>query len=464
MKTLIDVEQSSKDQESAAQSMGTKTMAPARHSSEPDIVASLQRAVPYIAPEPQSPAQTPLPNVQHSHIRVPQSNVPQSSTSSWESTSTIAPPQLFSAVNLGNLYPLWKERVLDNVDDLLRRWTTVSEPIYEMDAGPVNPASVSSTSVTAAVDEVLADRLSVIDKDIDEHSGRTLRLHKDNEAFSERREKIAEWFRKRERGLCDIDDSAMLRLQKEVELLLLKKLENEKDISACKDKISVLNTEKAELMSSASSTQRSPQQQQRGTFIVPESSTPHTPGVESTYSPKLDTNSTIPWLDDGLTLAADSDDEGLELAESSTTTSARPKDSNNVEKEAAAPQSKSDQAVSIKRVSCTRKAYRPPEPFLGGQNVFSHVLRTMGYPPLWFTASQDGYKFRLGSEQQGFYTVEMASEDLASHDSSTIKWTVIGKPWAHPKALTTLAWPFIEDSIGYMWIEKELGWVRRHPI
>lgn len=112
---------------------------------------------------------------------------------------------------------------------------------------------------------------------------------------------------------------------------------------------------------------------------------------------------------------------------------------------------------TVQKSVCIRQAFKAPQPFQGGLNNFSHVLDQAEYPPLWFTASQDAYKFYLGNTTQHFYLIEMSPNDLATDYTSRVEWTVIGKPWAHPKALQTMGWPYHEDSIGYMWIEKELS-------
>ena len=108
---------------------------------------------------------------------------------------------------------------------------------------------------------------------------------------------------------------------------------------------------------------------------------------------------------------------------------------------------------------CQRQAWKPPQPFMDGFNTLSYVLRKSMQHRLWFKASQDAYRFYLGAEPSVFYTIDLIPSDLATYDTSRIEWTAIEKPWAMAKTLHAMQLPFFEDSIGFMWIRKELNWV-----
>lgn len=109
---------------------------------------------------------------------------------------------------------------------------------------------------------------------------------------------------------------------------------------------------------------------------------------------------------------------------------------------------------------CTRKAWRPPEKFSSATNTFSDVIQLAGQDPIWFKASQDSYEFFLGSSTQAFYIISLVPEDLGTYETKQVGWTVIGKTWATPKALTAVGWLYTEDLVGNVWIHKDLNWVR----
>jgi hypothetical protein len=108
---------------------------------------------------------------------------------------------------------------------------------------------------------------------------------------------------------------------------------------------------------------------------------------------------------------------------------------------------------------CTRKAWRPPEKFSSATNTLSDVIQLAGQGPIWFKASQDSYEFFLGPSTQAFYIISLVPEDLGTYETTQVGWTVIGKTWATPKALTAAGWPYTEDLVGNVWIHKDLNWV-----
>ncbi len=110
---------------------------------------------------------------------------------------------------------------------------------------------------------------------------------------------------------------------------------------------------------------------------------------------------------------------------------------------------------------CVRKAWKAPEKFFSGSNTLSYVTQLAGQNPVWFKASHDAYQFFLGASTKAFYTISLLPEDLGSHDTSLVGWTVIAKTWATPQALTAAGWPYTEDLVGKVWIHKELNWVSR---
>jgi hypothetical protein len=340
----------------------------------------------------------------------------------------------------------------------------VAEPIFEMDAGPV-PAPSNQKAVEISTD--ITEELSALSGKLEEEVSREQRLLKDFEQFRERRTKIEERLRKRERGWLEIDDAALHRLQSEMELLQRKEKDCEMEIELCKSQRMVLTTQKEMLQEKASSTQPPPQPKQSDSQKPPKATAaPSKQDTSATLTKASKPIIPLHWLDEGLSVNDDSDTDEQEPPNLRAPNPSRkppngPDSDQDTLKSAWEFSKPPGEVIKRQSVPCNRKAFKPPESFSGGLNVFSHVLKLMGYPPLWFTASQDAYEFHLGSDTKGFYTIEMTPQDLMSFETSNIKWTVIGKPWAHPKALTTLAWPFIEDSVGYMWIEKELSWVRR---
>lgn len=110
-------------------------------------------------------------------------------------------------------------------------------------------------------------------------------------------------------------------------------------------------------------------------------------------------------------------------------------------------------------LTCNRKAWKPPQPFLDGYNTFSHVLGTAKHVCLWFKASQDAYTFYLGDQKTSFYTLHLVPEDLSTYNTSRVEWTVVEKPWATAKALRAMNLVYMEDAVGFLWIRKELNWV-----
>ena len=109
--------------------------------------------------------------------------------------------------------------------------------------------------------------------------------------------------------------------------------------------------------------------------------------------------------------------------------------------------------------TCQRQAWKPPQPFAEGYNTFSYVLGAAMHSCLWFKASQDAYKFYLGGQEPNFYTIHLIPEDLSTFETSRVEWTAIEKPWATVKTLHAMGLQYFEDSLGFMWIHKDLSWV-----
>ena len=109
--------------------------------------------------------------------------------------------------------------------------------------------------------------------------------------------------------------------------------------------------------------------------------------------------------------------------------------------------------------TCNRKAWKPPQPFIDGYNTFSHVLGATKHACLWFNASQDTYTFYLGDQETSFYTLHLVPDDLRTYDTSRVEWTVIEKPWATAKTLRAMNLLYMEDTVGFVWIQKKLNWV-----
>lgn len=118
-----------------------------------------------------------------------------------------------------------------------------------------------------------------------------------------------------------------------------------------------------------------------------------------------------------------------------------------------------DNPPQLSNPACNRQAWKPPQPFLEGFNTFADVLGTAKHSFLWFKASQDSYAFYLGAQKSSFYTLHLVPADLSTYDTSRVEWTVIEKLWATPKTLRAMNLPYLEDTVGFVWIRKELNWV-----
>lgn len=373
---------------------------------------------------------------------------PRSATpTDWRSNSSLS--QHFSETNLKSLYPIWKERVLDNVDTLLQAWTQIDIPVHELpgdSAVPPRP-KLSDEEIKAA--EKKRDSLA---QQLEEFARRQNIISGDSKQFSDRRKNIEDRLQKRNNGWLEINDVALQRLEKEVELLLSKEADCAKRIGEYKTESTALTIEMDKVLdairlASVESSSMDDQPQSSTPAIATSMPSSHM-ARPSAQSSNIDV--TPQWLKEGQRFNDDSDAEEQDNLPSDTTDQYQ-KPPTQVEP------ATDDSHPKIDNIMCIRQAFKPPQAYRGGLDIFSHVLNLARYPPLWFTASQDVYKFHLGKTKQCFYVIEMTPPDLSSSNSSRVEWTVIGKPWAHPKALKTMGWSYYEDSVGYMWIEKELS-------
>jgi hypothetical protein len=106
-----------------------------------------------------------------------------------------------------------------------------------------------------------------------------------------------------------------------------------------------------------------------------------------------------------------------------------------------------------------RPAWKPPLTCEYGLDTLASIISQSAYQILYFKASQDAYHFFLSASTTPFYIIDLVPLDLTTHQTSTIQWTVLPKTWASNKALTASEYMFEEDSVGQVWIRKELNWV-----
>lgn len=437
---------------------------------------------------------------------------------------------------LGELYPIWKSQVLENVDLLLSRW--IQDPI-ELEGSPSNftkekrksaPSSSSPTdqpskdhSSTPPSSPIMIDLCKKMEDIKNEKSKKVDGLkmaHNSRNDLEIRLQKIEARLTKREIGWLEIDDKALARLETEMDDIKKRIASWDLEIKSSSFQVEALtrdlltvhaefdtrkeaerfreeniyelgpdrNASQIPIIAPGNSSESNvslkwltdendladsdPEDSNEAINKIPKASV-HTPedmpssqsSVRSRspyrkpnnhslpYPSDPDSETPFPHGSDPITPIPSASHSSQSSGKGRTETSSLPPPSPLVEKSSLRPPS------FLLSPQCQRQAWKPPQPFMDGFNTLSYVLRTSMQHRLWFKASQDAYRFYLGAEQNVFYTINLIPSDLATHDTSRIEWTAIEKPWAMAKTLHAMQLPFFEDSVGFMWIRKELNWV-----
>ena len=400
--------------------------------------------------------------------------------------------------SLGDLYPIWKQQVLENVDFLLQTWTKSATP---------QPQAPSEQAMTDPFipDEAFKKTEDTIERQIKAIEECHIPHVASQKTINDRLQKLEDRLRKREKGWLDIDDAALVRLETEIRELRERSVICEAEIASC---VSRKNELEAQLQSATSACIQRSNKARKSRFNIPIWKTKSPNLQEEEYPSYVPSNSAEPslqWLDDArLDESDDEPDLGngpeAEIAELPGDLPAQPDNSsrnprlrypdrvratrqtsnpdNSSSHPSPAPSTSPTSPSQSHRspipsaavadpnngttTNCQRHAWKPPQAFLTGSNTFSDVLNSVKHPQLWFTASQDAYLFYLGAREIPFYTIHLVPNDLSSYETSKVEWTVVQKPWATHKALRVTGFPYVEDSVGFMWIRKDLNWVCFH--
>lgn len=120
--------------------------------------------------------------------------------------------------SLGELYPFWKQQVLQNVDFLLRTWTHVA---------------ISDPFSGFVPDEELNKAEDIIKEETRNLNAREESYEESHKLFTDRLPKLEDRLKKREKGWLDIDDAALARIEGEILELREKRRNCEAKISSC---------------------------------------------------------------------------------------------------------------------------------------------------------------------------------------------------------------------------------------
>ncbi|KAI9721257.1 MAG: hypothetical protein M1812_002419 [Candelaria pacifica] len=414
---------------------------------------------------------------------------------------------------LGALYPVWKERLLGSVDHLVTQWTQPLTSQSDANERPqiISPPTIDSEQSPDSTSSQIPEELAAIDKQILKAQSQAAAYRTTKALCIERRNKVEDRLRKRANGWLEISDEALHRLEKEIEVL-------KEQESGCIGNIDIVETHSHQLASNralaaieaekrseqegkASAAKDFHQQYKQPDLNFGKPSKARQPMQSSSAWLDTDPNSALSDSDveDGdqsdytpaqpVELPADlpeqlspstgdlrsseSREDGWRIPtddhQSPTRMHSKEERSKSsgqhdplFDQHGSSQPASDDTRLTRCVLSCQRQAWKPPQPFRSRFNTLSSVLREAQHSPLWFKASQDAYSFHLGTDQDAFYTIELAPSDLTSGQTSRVEWTVIGKSWALPKALNMRGWPYFEDSVGYVWIQKELNWVRTY--
>lgn len=357
----------------------------------------------------------------------------QDSNSDW-GQGTISASTVFER-SLGSLYPLWKEHVAEHVEVLVSQWTQQSHE-------PTRPLRDSATNQNDPRISVDTEYLLETKKIEDETAvlGKLESEAKASKAEAEERlQKIEGRLKKRENGWLEIDDKALTRLMDETKSLRLTLKSNTSALeSYASSREQLTSRTEAAMGSFFARRQAKEEEDEKGrksrlnsyeTFIERRNLIDSDSDTDSDTDPEPDIEDSIP-----------SSEPSTVSSSSSTIVGDSPQSpkSSNFSLGLTTPLASEvyNTATSLEQLTnahtppetacnpplaCTRKAWKPPQPFLDGYNTFSHVLGTAKHECLWFKASQDAYTFYLGDQRTSFYTLCLVPEDLARMTHPT--WT-----------------------------------------
>ena len=161
------------------------------------------------------------PPPEFTNTRVPQGKDPNG----WKSYPVVLNSDFENS--LGGLLPVWKERVLKNVDFLLRKWAPVAAPKTNGSNNAVPPSRFLPDE-----DEEFKEEEAKIEAD--KKALDVLReSHKVSQKIvTDRLDKLKDRLKKREIGWLDIEDAALVKLEAEITELQEKGKTLEADISS----------------------------------------------------------------------------------------------------------------------------------------------------------------------------------------------------------------------------------------
>ncbi|KAH0541259.1 hypothetical protein FGG08_004264 [Glutinoglossum americanum] len=482
VRVLRDIEQKNKEKKAAPQSPLESSSAQLNpHTTSSHTTAEVLSEV------------VPSPPAKHQTGAYPDSKEPSSPLE--KTPNSVAWAGSFEKT-LGAIYPIWEERVLKNIDYIFTQWVQPPSP---------NHTQHDTTSTESPIDsgddggdnsgDEIAEEIKIknsFDEEISSLDASEHRCKTDRKKFEERLQAIQERLKKRENGWLEIDGRALTRLNNEMAQLGEQKVQCDVRLNAfaeLRKSLTQKNTEALHEFARKKEEREELKKKQKqrmdekykdrfgasSPYPQPHPTTPGKPALRPPVS--------LQWLEED-PQSIDSDPDEDEERSTKRGTTPYPPASTPTELPAELPADpiptpdiplppspppppssypfpSPNQTLPI---HCSRLAWKAPQPFLDGHNTFTHVLRMASYPLLWFKASQDTYEFFHGASKTSFYTIRMIPDDMSSHETSKVEWTVVEKPWAMPKTLSTLNWPYFEDSIGFMWIKKELNWYQIQEI
>lgn len=375
--------------------------------------------------------------------------------------------------SLGSLYPLWKERVAEHVEVLVSQWT---QPSHE----PTRPVRDSATNQNDS--RISGDTEYLLEtKKIEDETAVLGKLESEAKASKaeaeERLQKIEDRLKKRENGWLEIDDKALARLMDETKSLRTTLKSNTSTLESYASSREQLTARVEAATESFFARRQAKEEEEKKrrksrvnvyeTFIERRNLIDSDSDTDSDTDPAPDMEDSIPSSEpctassSSSTIVGDSPQspKSSNFSLGSTTSLASEVNNTAASLEQFSNAYTPPETACNPPLACTRKAWKPPQPFLDGYNTFSHVLGTAKHVCLWFKASQDAYTFYLGDQRTSFYTLCLVPEDLSTHDTSHVDWTVIQKPWATAKTLRAMNLVYMEDAMGFVWIRKELNWV-----
>lgn len=378
----------------------------------------------------------------------------QDSKIDWKQGSIITPSVIERS--LEPLYPLWRERALEHVEVLLSQWT---QPSPEL-ARPTRDSATNQKYSTISGDaEYLLETKKFEDENV--VLGKLESEAKASRAEAEERlQKIENRLKKRENGWLEIDDKALARLMDQTKSLRRALKSSTTALESYASSREQFTDRVEAAMRSFYARRESKQEEEKNNnnnryFIDSDSD----PDFDSNSEPDIEESSMV--SSSSTTIVGDSlqSTESSDFSLRSTTSLASDVNITATSSEHIIDPNTPPETARNPTLTCNRKAWKPPQPFLDGYDTFSHVLGTAKHVCLWFNASQDTYNFYLGDTKTSFYTLHLVPEHLRTYDTSRVEWTVIQKPWATAQTVRVMNLVYMEDAAGFVWIRKELNWV-----